>query len=277
MLGKGRQMINLDWLKNHLFQGVEIRQIQGGASGAGLYEITGPFFEDAILKVDPFIDLAQSLEIEVKLIQWLKSQAHVPSVLYFDRIHDFDNQTYEVFVMSKLEGKNLKVWRHEWDKHEVARVYAGALRALHELPFDDCPVWVDLEGRLEEVKLKIEMGSYDTDDFEEQFKGVPVQTLLSELMDKKPTKLDLVCTHGDYCLDNIMAKAIDGVGLTFTGFIDMGRGGVQDRYQDIALALRSVRKHLGKTYEETFLKAYGLIESLDVEKVHYYILLDEFF
>lgn len=270
-------MINLDWLKNHLFQDSEIRQIQGGASGAGLYEISGPFFKDAILKVDPFIDLAQSLEIEVKLIQWLKSQTHVPSVLYFDRVRDFVNQAYEVFVMSKLEGKNLKVWRHEWDKHEVARIYAGALRALHELPFDDCPVWVDLEARLEEVKLKIEMGSYDTDDFEEQFKGVPVQTLLSELVDKKPTKLDLVCAHGDYCLDNIMAKAIEGAGLTFTGFIDMGRGGVQDRYQDIALALRSVRKHLGKTYEETFLQAYGLIDALDVDKVHYYILLDEFF
>lgn len=38
-------MIHLDWLKNNLFQGVEIRQIQGGASDAGLYEISGPFFE----------------------------------------------------------------------------------------------------------------------------------------------------------------------------------------------------------------------------------------
>lgn len=273
-------MILHDWLTDYInfhFEGASISKINGGASGAKLYTLNVVGFDNLLLKVDRHISENESLSIEVKLISWLKSLIFVPTVIQYECVNASDNNDYDVFVMTKLEGKNLKVLRHEYDKKEVVRVYGRALRALHSLPFKDCPVWVDLDARIEEAKLRTKTERIDTSDFEKQYMGIPVESLLEKLEKTKPVILDLVCAHGDYCLDNVMAKDEDGNGLSFTGFIDMGRGGVQDRYQDIALAIRSVRKHLGLEYEKTFLEAYGLIDTLDVDKVNYYILLDEFF
>lgn len=57
----------------------------------------------------------------------------------------------------------------------------------------------------------------------------------------------------------------------------MGRGGVADRYQDIALAVRSIRHNLkSEKFVELFLDAYEL-KNVDFSKIDYYILLDELF
>jgi len=57
----------------------------------------------------------------------------------------------------------------------------------------------------------------------------------------------------------------------------LGRGGVADRYQDIALAVRSIRHNLkSEKFVELFLDAYGL-KNVDFSKIDYYILLDELF
>jgi aminoglycoside phosphotransferase len=69
------------------------------------------------------------------------------------------------------------------------------------------------------------------------------EDLYRELLDKRPDTEDLVFTHGDYCLPNILIDKWD-----IGGFIDWGRGGISD----------------------------GL-ESIDCSKIEYYRLLDEFF
>jgi aminoglycoside phosphotransferase len=82
----------------------------------------------------------------------------------------------------------------------------------------------------------------------------------------------LVFTHGDYCLPNIMLK--DGA---VSGFLDLGRAGIADRYTDLALAARSIRHNMGdERLVNLFFHAYGLGE-VDWRKVDYYILLDELF
>jgi aminoglycoside 3'-phosphotransferase-2 len=62
----------------------------------------------------------------------------------------------------------------------------------------------------------------------------------------------------------------------FTGYIDCGRLGVADRYQDIALTCRSLRTNFGPAPIPTFLAAYGIAEP-DQDKLAWYNLLDEFF
>ncbi|WP_338108671.1 phosphotransferase, partial [Heyndrickxia oleronia] len=60
------------------------------------------------------------------------------------------------------------------------------------------------------------------------------------------------------------------------GFIDMGRAGISDRYQDLALAVRSITYNFGKDMIPYFLNEYGM-QSYDKAKINFYQLMDEFF
>lgn len=87
-------------------------------------------------------------------------------------------------------------------------------------------------------------------------------------------------THGDYCLPNILTD-----GKKITGYIDLGKTGPADRWQDLALCMRSLRSnfngrynggHAHKGYDDRMLTdALGI--PVDEEKQRYYLLLDELF
>lgn len=265
------------WFQQYLtdrFSHAITAPIKGGASGAGLYRFIRKDHDDKILKIVKIESDLDTQQIEVDLYAWLEKKLAVPKVEHFDVVNSPDGQRFEVLVMTELEGENLKRWPEKASHLEIARVYGEALKALHSLPFEECPVRVNLDDRLRDAAWRLENGDVCEDDFEGAFQGIPAKVLLEELIMTKPAELDLVCAHGDYCLDNLMARAFP---LQFTGFLDMGRGGVQDRYQDIALAVRSIKKRMGAEFVAPFLEAYELVKELDTDKVHYYILLDEFF
>lgn len=103
------------------------------------------------------------------------------------------------------------------------------------------------------------------------------EELLSWLENNRPSE-DIVLTHGDYCLPNIFAK--DG---RVTGFIDIGRMGPADRWQDIAILIRTLHHNFNGYYggpavfpqfrPEMVLDELGI--PMDEEKYRYYLLLDE--
>jgi aminoglycoside phosphotransferase len=62
----------------------------------------------------------------------------------------------------------------------------------------------------------------------------------------------------------------------FIGFVDCGRTGLADRYQDLALASRSVGSNFGSEWVQHFFDAYGVTDP-DETKLCYFRLLDEFF
>ena len=83
----------------------------------------------------------------------------------------------------------------------------------------------------------------------------------------------------DQRLDAELARATANVvieGWALSGFIDLGRCGVADRYHDLAQAERSVRRNLGARWVGPFFAAYG-IGTPNAVKLHYYQLLDELF
>jgi aminoglycoside 3'-phosphotransferase-2 len=61
----------------------------------------------------------------------------------------------------------------------------------------------------------------------------------------------------------------------FAGIIDCGRLGVADRWQDLAIACRSLIYNCGQEHVAPFLATYGA--EWDEERYRYYCTLDELF
>lgn len=111
----------------------------------------------------------------------------------------------------------------------------------------------------------------DETDFDPERIGRTATQVLDSLYQERPQTEDIVVTHGDACLPNAIFNNDD-----FSGFVDCGRCGCADRYQDLALAHRSIERNFGSSLAEDFLRAYGL-GNVDKKRLSYYRLLDEFF
>src|ERR1700681_345712 len=98
---------------------------------------------------------------------------------------------------------------------------AHGLLQIHSLPIDDCPFDQKLAVKIEAARVRVENGLVDETDFDAKRLGRSAQDLYSEVLQCRPTEEDLVFTHGDYCLPNVII-ANDAV----SGFVDWGRAGI---------------------------------------------------
>lgn len=234
-----------------------------GCSGAVVIHVQD---RHSYLKIAPYNEL-EPLAYKAAVLQWLEDKVPVPKVHYYTHCED-----WEYLLISEIAGIDCSSVIYEANPETMVRSLAEGLRQMHSLDIASCPFDQTLGLKLEKARLNMERGLVDEENFEEEYQGRTTQELYKELLARRPLGEDLVFTHGDYCLPNVILK--DG---RLAGFIDLGRAGVADRYQDIVLAVRSLRHNVySEELVHLFLEAYGLSDP-DWEKIEYYILLDEFF
>ncbi|MBB6097090.1 kanamycin kinase/aminoglycoside 3'-phosphotransferase-2 [Deinobacterium chartae] len=231
-----------------------------GESGATVHRT-----DTLYLKTVPRAE-APALFGEKERLRWLAGRVPVPRVLYWG---SDDERAY--LLTSRLIGVDASQAAALRDPPLLCDLLARGLRALHQLPIADCPFDASLRVRLREAQARLEAGLVDEDDFDAARRGRAASDLYRELEATRPTREDLVVTHGDYCLPNIILD-----GKYVAGFVDVGGLGIADRHQDLALCVRSLKRNIGERWGAVFLEAYGY-RPIDAAKIEYYQLLDEFF
>ena len=233
-------------------------------------------YDNYVLKIQ-----SQSPETdnEVQIVRWLNRRLPVPSIPAYEIQYGL-----AYTLMTKAEGKMLCDIDYLQTPELVIELAAKGLKMLWETDVSDCPCSVSrLSTRLKAAEYNVAHGLVDVENTEPETFGKDgfkdPGELLEWLKNHRPPE-DIVLTHGDYCLPNIFAE-----GDRISGFIDLGKAGPADRWQDIAIAIRSLSHNFDGRYfdgkplfdfnPQMFLDALGV--EMNEEKYRYYYLLDELF
>ncbi len=241
--------------------------ISSGASGALIFRIVRPDGPACYLKMAaPPLD--EELLAEKQRLEWLQGRLPVPEIDAF-----YADSRRTCLLLSEIPGLEACDAAFAQDIPTVVRLLAQGLRLIHQLEIVACPFDQRLTQRMALAKRRVQAGVIDESDFDEQRKGMHADELFQVLLKRRPNIEEVVFTHGDYCLPNIL---LDPSATRVSGFVDWGRAGIADRYQDLALAARSLTHNFGQGWEPLFWEAYGL-QTVDQARIEFYQLLDEFF
>lgn len=184
---------------------------------------------------------------EYDILKWIDGRLSVPEVIEF-----VQENGYNYLLMSRLSGKMICSEEKMKNPDFTAETLANGLKKLWCLDISHCSYSSRLDERLKDAKYNIDNGLVDVDDAEED-------------------------TFGENGFADVDDNDIS--------FLDLGKAGVADRWQDIALCIRSLKYNVCDLYgasEEEFERLKEKIYSIlgieeDKEKLRYYILLDELF
>jgi kanamycin kinase/aminoglycoside 3'-phosphotransferase-3 len=241
----------------------------------GMSDSTIRLFDKMVLKIEK---TSRSSEHERRLLEWLDGKLPVPKIIEADT-----QDGYSFLLMTRLPGEMACSDGSLQNMDDTVKALANGLKMLWEVDITNCPCLNNVPEKLIQARFNIDNNLVDMDDFNpetfttEGFKDVPD---LFDYLDRNRPIEDLVFSHGDFCLPNVFVSGND-----VTGFIDWGNGGIADRWQDIALCVRSLHHNCTEDalYDENeYLRYKGLLfQELGIEpneeKIRYFILLDELF
>lgn len=247
-----------------MISGYKRHQNHAGFSPAKVFRLSAENKETLYLKTSPRTT-AHSLWREKTKLEWLKNRLPVPEVRLFA-----ESENTDYLLISAISGVDASDDSLKNDIPQLIGQLVEGLKMIHALPIENCPFDERNERKIELAAKLVENNLVDEDDFDEIRQGRTAESLFRELIENQPAAEDLVFTHGDYCVPNIILK-----NRRLSGFVDLGNSGVADRHQDIALLTRSVRHNFGAEYEQSVFEIYGI--EPDPQKIYFYRLLDEFF
>ena len=160
---------------------------------------------------------------------------------------------YDWLLTERVAGEDCTHEIYKGDPERLCDLLAAELRALHELDFSDCPVQDRVGEYIALAEKNFATGNYSTEHFPDSFGYTSAKEAYAALKAGKASLKNEVLIHGDYCLPNVMLDD-----WRFSGFIDLGNGGVGDRHIDLFWGAWTLEFNLGTNrYRERFFDAYG--------------------
>lgn len=238
-----------------------------GRSGAQVM-----LYEDMVLKIQPDSRWAVN---EHRMTRYLQDKLPVARIIEEAHVNG-----WHYLLMTRLPGVNLCDSSILDDQVKLADLAADALRQMWAVNVKFCPSDRTLKQKFIEIEQCLRNGTItrETAMQAETYGpgGFDSPAQLFEWLVKHQPEEELVLSHGDFCLPNVLVA-----GRQITGFIDLGDAGLADKWLDIEKVLwsmwaNSTGKFGGKCrrFDRKYLfDALGMPP--DEEKLRYYSLLSE--
>lgn len=168
----------------------------------------------------------------------------------------------DYLLTTRVSGEDCTHAMYLENPKRLCDLLAERLRMLHELLYDGCPVTNRMDVYLQTVRENRNKGVFDPSFFEREGSATDAEEVYRIAQKGSARFQNDTLLHGDYCLPNVMLND-----WQFSGFIDLGQGGVGDRHVDLFWGAWTLNFNL-KTdcYRDRFFDAYGR-DRIDFERL----------
>ena len=155
-----------------------------------------------------YLKIAPDLEREHERLRWAEELIPVPHLVAFAK-----HAQRDYLLLDELPGTPVAIATSISVADRVVHV-ARTLRELHAMSASSCPFDARVETRLVDAEANVRAGLVDESDFDSERVGRSAQSVFDELRVWPAFAEDLVVTHGDFTLSNILVHP--------TGMLDLG-------------------------------------------------------
>lgn len=189
-----------------------------------------------------------TLKTEASMTAYMHSLNLSAEVLYYG-----SHEGKDYLVTRRIRGEDCIDLGYLNDPVRLCDTLASLLRQLHEIDPKDCPVQDRNLSYVESVRRGIWRRSFESDLFAGLFEFESFDEARRVAEEGFPLMKRDALLHGDYCLPNIILDD-----WKFSGFIDVGNGGIGDRHIDVLWGIWTFNFNLGTfQYTDRFLDVYG--------------------
>lgn len=189
-----------------------------------------------------------TLKTEALMTKYMHSMKLSGEVLYYGSLNGKD-----YLLTRRIPGEDCTDWDYLSEPERLCDTTALLLRELHETDGRDCPVQDRILTYAQTVKRGFHENRYEPALFKGIWEFDSYEHAKQAAREGLPLLKREVLLHGDYCLPNIILDH-----WKFSGYIDLGSGGIGDRHIDVLWGIWTLHYNLGTAkYTDRFIDAYG--------------------
>ena len=188
-----------------------------------------------------------SLKREAEMTRYFASKGLSSEVISYISVDK------DYMLTSKISGEDCTYHKYTEKPEKLCDLLGELLRRLHDEAFVGCPVADHTAIYLETAERNYKNKEFDLSYLDQSLGNMDADRVYKYVSERKHLLKSDTLLHGDYCLPNVMLDD-----FSFSGFIDVGNGGVGDRHVDLFWGAWTLNFNL-KTdkYRSRFFDAYG--------------------